>query len=123
MIEKLPKNKNEMSKDEFERLLTFRLFDVSQDDLKSLKKTFVFSVTPSYEICISGKSHESMSREYGVDLDKTLAEGYIEKWKKSGLNVDFKANYQPVKGFGGTEREEGAFHDAIRNKIKEFIEG
>jgi len=123
----------------FEKLLSIDTTDIDLNDFKN-KNHFVFAVTPEYKILLSKKSHEHLFEKYGVDLDRTLTEGYLNVYDKMDekdrdylrglfttyendkVIITFKSSmYQLTPGFKGTPEELSNLKFAIRNKIFDFL--
>ncbi len=119
----------------FEKVLNINTTDINMDEFKK-NKSFVFGVTPEYNILLSNVSHNYLEEKYGLDLDRSLTEGYLivsdkdeVSFKKfGGIKINkntyimFKADrYQPVPGFKGSPEEFSNLKTAIKNKILDFI--
>ena len=114
--------KSEMSAEEYEDLLKISLTDVGDDELNH-PGTLLFSVTPGLTIFITKKSHGYLSDQYGVDLDKTFTEGYITINKDGISEIIFKTDeYQPARGFHGTNEEFNSLKLAVRRKIEKLFD-
>ena len=113
--------KIEMNADRFEELLKVRLADIGEEELKKTK-FMVFSVTPGLAIFISKVSHEVLSNQFGVDLDRTYTEGYVTLSDGGQHEIIFKTDeYQPARGFQGTDEEFGSLKLAVKRKLENLL--
>ncbi len=112
-----PKDTVEMSVENYESLLEIQFANASSRDLKA-EGTFTFAVTETYSIFITRGFHASLVDNYGVDLDRTLTEGYITTAVGMPPRIEFKHPiYQPVPGFKGSSQELSLLQSGVRNKI------
>jgi hypothetical protein len=112
-----PKEAPDKSPENYESLLEVKFANASFEDLKN-EGTFTFAVTETFTIFITRGFHASLVDNYGVDLDRTLTEGYITSVPGMPPRVEFKpAIYQPIPGFKGTPQELSLLQAGVRNKI------
>ncbi|MFA6446380.1 MAG: hypothetical protein WCW14_04005, partial [Candidatus Paceibacterota bacterium] len=113
----------EMSAENYEDLLIVKFPDLTLNELKDSDKTFLFSVTPEFNIYISNGTHDYMCERYGINPDTTLTEGYLRLLPPDKKNeIIFKTDrYQPVPGFRGSPNELHNLQIAVVNKIKSCL--
>jgi hypothetical protein len=112
-----PKETPDKSPENYESLLEVTFANASLRDLKN-EGTFTFAVTEAFTIFITRGFHASLVDNYGVDLDRTLTEGYITSVPGMPPRVEFKhAIYQSTPGFKGTPQELSLLQAGVKNKI------
>lgn len=113
--------KQETSIKQYEDLLIVRLTDIGKRDFFE-GRWFAFSVTPELTIYITDRNHEFLSDSYGVELDKTLTEGYVKILANNETTINFKLDsYQKNPQFRGSEQEFYNFKQAVKNTITKFV--
>jgi len=112
-----------LSAEEYEKYLGVELVDIKKEDFNILRKVFNLIVLPSMKIVISDNSHSDLAHKYGVDFDKTLTEGTIERMEDNRIVFAFKIpGYQSDPELRKTGDDYLNFKEAIRRKVLEFIQ-
>ena len=116
IIEELPKTIK--PENPYRDVLDIKIFKRTNNK----KETWTFSVSPEFTIIVSDQRHVDIAEEYGLDLDRTLAEGYIFFWPDGRVkNIRFKPKYQRIPGFRGSPEKLEQLQDAVDDKIKNFL--
>ena len=108
----------------YEDFLDVKLTDVSLDELKKPERTLclTFIVTPEFKIYVSKKWHAFIARNYGINLDTTLMEGYFDTEKDGTCKILFKPDsYQKNPTFLGTDAEYVLLKNGVENKLKNLL--
>lgn len=107
----------DISVEQYENLLSIRLTDITKKDFIE-GRWFVFAVTPEMTIYITDRNHEFLFEAYGVNLDTTLTDGYVELKANQEVEITLKpSTSQKIPQFRGSGKEFSNFKQAVENKI------
>ena len=117
------KERGEQKSIEENEFLNFLEVRVVEAQERHKKDGWSFAVTENFRVYITSSTHERLSGAYGVDLDRTLTEGYLSFDETGRLKeVRFKPPfYQKQPAFGGDLKRIEQLKSAVRTKIKEAL--